>query len=124
MRRMVVVLATAIGLVFAGVIPVQAATQTDIWIKCAFTGLSATIDPILDPGSTSTAHFHDFFGNTIAGNFHLQPRFPAGLWAGSDELRHQHRHGRVLGTHTGPRARPRPRPTGPSGIHAPPTRLG
>lgn len=65
MRRMVVVLATAIGLVFAGVIPVQAATQTDIWIKCAFTGLSATIDPILDPGSTSTAHFHDFFGNTM-----------------------------------------------------------
>src|SRR5438445_11535195 len=31
-------------------------------IKCAYTGTSAQVDPILAPGGTS-AHVHDFFGN-------------------------------------------------------------
>jgi hypothetical protein len=41
MRRIVLALVTAAGFVFAGVAPAQAATQTEIWIKCPFTGLSA-----------------------------------------------------------------------------------
>ena len=62
MRRMVLAFAAAVGLALAVVTPAQATVQTDIWIQCPFTGLSATIDPIVDPGGTS-AHFHDFFGN-------------------------------------------------------------
>ena len=62
MRRIVLAFATAIGLAFAVVTPAQATVQTDIWVQCPFTGLSATIDPIVEPGGTS-AHFHDFFGN-------------------------------------------------------------
>jgi hypothetical protein len=63
MRRIALALVTAAGLAFAGVASAQAATQTEIWINCPFTGLSATIDPIVDPGGSS-AHFHDFFGST------------------------------------------------------------
>lgn len=66
MRRIVPALFTAVGLVFTVVTPAKASTEATgyFWIRCAFTGLSATIDPIVDPGSTSTAHFHDFFGST------------------------------------------------------------
>jgi len=43
----------------AGSVPSQ-----DFWIVCPYTGITATVDPIVDPGSTTTAHFHDFYGNT------------------------------------------------------------
>lgn len=43
--------------------PAQADTGTDFWVLCNFTGISKTIDPIVDPGSITTGHFHDFFGN-------------------------------------------------------------
>lgn len=40
---------------------------TYFWISCGFTGIRATVDPIVDPGSTTTGHYHDFFGNTSIG---------------------------------------------------------
>lgn len=46
-------------------VPAMAAgTSANFWIHCEYTGVSRTIDPIVAPGSTTTAHFHDFFGNT------------------------------------------------------------
>jgi hypothetical protein len=56
-------LALAAGAVFAQAQPAAAATD-NFWIHCLPSRASATIDPIIDPGSTTTAHYHDFFGAT------------------------------------------------------------
>ena len=39
----------------------------DFIVRCFFTGPTQPMDPILDPGSTTTAHLHIFFGNMIQG---------------------------------------------------------
>jgi hypothetical protein len=39
----------------------------DFIVRCFFNGNVAEMDPILDPGSTTTAHQHIFFGNMIQG---------------------------------------------------------
>lgn len=45
--------------------PATALTATtNFWVHCLPTGQVATIDPIVDPGSTTTSHYHVFFGNT------------------------------------------------------------
>jgi hypothetical protein len=71
LRRLVLILATVLALGGAALAaaPAGAASGStgNFWIHCGFTGISATIDPIVDPGSTATAHFHDFFGNTATG---------------------------------------------------------
>lgn len=54
----------ALGTVGLAASPASADTRTDFWVFCNFNGVSATIDPIKDPGSTTAGHFHDFFGNT------------------------------------------------------------
>ena len=45
----------------------------DFIVRCFFNGNVATMDPILDPGSTTTDHMHVFFGNLIQGT----PSFPS-----------------------------------------------
>ncbi len=44
----------ALGTVGLPASPASADTRTDFWIFCNFNGVSATIDPIKDPGSTTT----------------------------------------------------------------------
>lgn len=62
--RLLGVLVLAAAGLLAGMAPAAAVSATDnFWISCAYTGQSATIDPIVDPGSTATEHFHDFYGN-------------------------------------------------------------
>ncbi|MCP4505488.1 MAG: DUF1996 domain-containing protein, partial [Fuerstiella sp.] len=39
-------------------------SQAQLSVSCPFTGLRATIDPIIAPGKTDFMHAHDFFGNT------------------------------------------------------------
>jgi hypothetical protein len=42
-------------------------TGGDFIIRCFYNGNTATMDPILDPGSTTTDHQHVFFGNLLQG---------------------------------------------------------
>src|SRR5262245_59456178 len=42
----------------------SAVTSQDFWIVCPYTGITGTIDPIVSPGSTTTAHYHDFYAST------------------------------------------------------------
>ena len=58
------VLISAFGLAGLAAPSASAGSGVDFWIVCPYTGHTATIDPIVDPGSTATAHFHDFYGNT------------------------------------------------------------
>lgn len=69
MRRWLFGPLTAVLLVAGVVLPPLTAhadngNGIDFWIRCNYSGISGTFDPIVDPGSTTTAHFHDFFGNT------------------------------------------------------------
>lgn len=65
-RRLLTILAAAAAMTTALAAPSASAagTSANFWIHCNFTGISRTIDPVVDPGSTTTMHFHDFYGNT------------------------------------------------------------
>jgi uncharacterized protein DUF1996 len=39
----------------------------DFIVRCFFNGHTAAMDPIIDPGSSTTGHLHIFFGNLIQG---------------------------------------------------------
>ncbi len=56
-------LAAALALTAALAAPALAGNGVDFWTKCGFV-ISGTFDPVVDPGSTTTPHFHDFFGAT------------------------------------------------------------
>jgi hypothetical protein len=43
------------------------ATGGDFIIRCFFNGKIAAMDPIIDPGGSTTEHLHIFFGNMIQG---------------------------------------------------------
>ena len=51
----------------ARIVPSATTTGSSVnnfWIHCTQSGTSRTVDPIVAPGSTSTMHFHSFYGNT------------------------------------------------------------
>lgn len=77
MVKRLAALAAAVVAVLATAVPAAAATTDNFWVHCAYTGMTATIDPIVNPGSTTTAHYHDFFGNTTVD----QNSTPASLQA-------------------------------------------
>jgi Domain of unknown function (DUF1996) len=69
MRKLLFALLCAAGLLVACTSASTAATATlgatdNFWIHCLPSRTPATIDPIVDPGSITTGHYHDFFGNT------------------------------------------------------------
>jgi hypothetical protein len=61
----------AAGILCAAFVPRGSAQATraggDFIIRCFFNGNVAEMDPILDPGSTTTDEPHVFFGNMIQG---------------------------------------------------------
>jgi hypothetical protein len=64
LAALITALLATVGLTFTAA-PAMAATVTNFWIHCTpVSGAVGTYDPIVAKGSTSTDHYHVFFGNT------------------------------------------------------------